>query len=70
MNIKTLYDNLEPLLSIQLKMADRMNLDEIHISICRAREILKQLRELQKSFPVNQQKTLNKYLDVKFAHMV
>lgn len=70
MKFKDLYDNLEPLLSIQLKSADRFNLDEIHISACRAREILKQLREIKNSFPVSEKKTLNKYLDTKFARMV
>jgi hypothetical protein len=40
MNAKDLIDQVEPLLSICVKMADRHNLDEIRISKARAKEIL------------------------------
>lgn len=67
--VKALIDNIEPLLSIQLKYAERFDNDTIQITTARAREAIKQLRELQKE--INSDKkdpSFFKMMDQKFAH--
>jgi hypothetical protein len=69
--IKQLFDSIEPLLSIQLQYADRLDLDTIHITTARARETLKQLRELNnelKATTPSSRKAFLDHMDEKFAH--
>ena len=69
--IKQLFDSLEPLLSIQLQYADRLDLDTIHITTARARETLKQLRDLHKELKMDapsSRKVFLDHMDKKFAH--
>jgi hypothetical protein len=67
--LKQLIDSIEPLISIQLQYADRLDLDTIQITTARAREALKQLRDLQKE--INSDKKTSSFysmMDNKFAH--
>jgi recombinational DNA repair protein RecR len=67
--LNQLIDSIEPLISIQLQYADRLDLDTIQITTARARETLKQLRELQKE--INSDKKPSSFysmMDNKFAH--
>ena len=69
--IKQLFDNIEPLLSIQLQYADRLDLDTIQITTARARETLKQLRDLHKELKMDapsSRKVFLDHMDKKFAH--
>jgi recombinational DNA repair protein RecR len=69
--VKELIDNIEPLLAIQLKYADRLGLDSINISACRAREFVKQLRELQNEVKsLKADKSFVSMMDQKFAHVL
>jgi 2'-5' RNA ligase len=67
--VKELIDSLEPLFSIQLKTADRFQLDSVNIPVARVRESLKQLRELQKEVQsLKKDKNFMEMMDQKFAH--
>ena len=67
--IKELIDSLEPLFSIQLKNADRFQMDSITISTDRARESLKQLRTLQTEIQsMKKDKGFMEMMDQKFAY--
>ena len=67
--IKELIDSLEPLFSIQLKTADRFQMDSVTIPVARVRESLKQLRELQKEVQsLKKDKNFMEMMDHKFAH--
>lgn len=67
--LKQLFDSIEPLLSIQLQYADRLDLDTIQITTARARETLKQLRELKKEIdPAKKTSSFYSMMDKKFAH--
>jgi hypothetical protein len=69
--IKQLFDSIEPLLSIQLQYADRLDLDTIQITTARARETLKQLRDLHKELKMDapsSRKVFLDHMDKKFAH--
>ena len=69
--VKELIDGIEPLISIQLKYADRLGLDSISISACRAREFVKQLRELQSEIKsLKTDKSFISMMDQKFAHVI
>ena len=69
--VKELIDSIEPLISIQLKTADRLNLDTIYMSTARARETLKQLRELQNEVKsLKTDKSFVAMMDQKFAHVI
>jgi hypothetical protein len=69
--VKELIDSIEPLISIQLKTADRLNLDTIYMSTARARETLKQLRELQNEVKsLKTDKSFVAMMDQKFAHVL
>lgn len=70
--VQALIDSIEPLISIQLKTADRFDLDSITISVARARETLKQLREIQNEFKTlkTSSKTFIETMDKKFAHIL
>ena len=48
MSYQPVIDQIEPLLSICVKMADRQDLDEIRISKSRAKEILILIKSLKK----------------------
>jgi ppGpp synthetase/RelA/SpoT-type nucleotidyltranferase len=48
MNYQSVIDQVEPLLSICVKMADRQDLSEIKISKARAKEILSLISSLKK----------------------
>lgn len=49
MNYQPVIDQIEPLLSICLKMADRQDLNEIKFSKARAKEILLLISSLKKT---------------------
>ena len=67
--VKELIDSIEPLISIQLQYADRLNLDSIYMSTARAKETLKQLRELKKEVQsLKTDKSFVAMMDQKFAH--
>jgi len=69
--LKQLFDSLEPLISIQLQYADRLDLDTIQITTARARETLKQLRDLHKELKMDtpsSRKVFLDHMDKKFAH--
>lgn len=48
MNYQPVIDQIEPLLSICVKMADRQDLNEIKFSKIRAKEILNLIKSLKK----------------------
>lgn len=70
MNIqaKAVVDSIKPLFETSLELAERIGNDQIFVSTLRAKEILKQLKDLSKELKKQQQEKIeNKYLDAKFA---
>jgi recombinational DNA repair protein RecR len=68
-NIKKLLDDIEPLLEIQLKQANRFAMDSISMTTARAIEIIRKTKEIRKelkSMEIND-KSLFRALDQKFA---
>jgi hypothetical protein len=64
---KTLIDSIKPMLEVCLQYADRLELDQIHIATGRAKELLKQVKDLEKQLPVKNNKSMFEYLDSKIA---
>lgn len=71
-NIKKLLDDIEPLLEIQLKQANRFAMDSISMTTARAIEIIRKTKEIRKelkSMETND-KSLFRALDQKFANLI
>jgi hypothetical protein len=62
---KTLIDSIKPLFEICLKYSERLDLDEIFISKARAKEIIKQIKDLEKQIPKMNKNSMFDYLDNK-----
>jgi recombinational DNA repair protein RecR len=71
-NIKKLLDDIEPLLEIQLKQANRFAMDSISMTTARAIEIIRKTKEIRKELRSKEtsNKSLFRALDQKFVGFV
>jgi hypothetical protein len=68
---KIVVDSIQPLFETSLELAERIGNDQIFVSTLRAKEILKQLKDLSKELKKQQQEKIeNKYLDAKFTSFI
>jgi polysaccharide deacetylase 2 family uncharacterized protein YibQ len=67
--LKRLLDDIEPLLEIQVKQANRFGMDSVSITTSRAIEIIRRIKEIRKEIrsKVIDNKSLFRALDQKFA---
>jgi hypothetical protein len=70
--IKRLMDDIEPLLEVQLKQANRFGSDSITMTTSRAIEIIRRIKEIRKESrsKVIDNRSLFRALDEKFAGMI
>ena len=70
--IKRLMDDIEPLLAVQLKHANRFGSDSVSMSTSRAIEIIRRIKEIRKESKskVIDNKSLFRALDEKFARFI
>lgn len=70
--IKRLMDDIEPLLEVQLKQANRFGSDSITMTTSRAIEIVRRIKEIRKEIRSKEidNRSLFRALDEKFKGMI
>ena len=70
--IKRLMDDIEPLLEVQLKQANRFGSDSISMTTARAIEIVRRIKEIRKEIRSKaiDNKSLFRALDEKFSKLI
>jgi hypothetical protein len=70
--IKRLMDDIEPLLEVQLKQANRFGSDSITMTTARAIEIIRRIKEIRKESRSTEidNRSLFRALDEKFKGMI
>jgi hypothetical protein len=70
--IKRLFDDIEPLLEVQLKQSNRHGLDSISMTTARAIEIIRRIKEIKREIKLTEtsNKSLFDALDKKFAGFI
>jgi hypothetical protein len=70
--IKRLMDDIEPLLEVQLKQANRFGSDSITMTTSRAIEIIRRIKEIRKELRSTEidNRSLFRALDKKFKGMI
>lgn len=70
--IKRLMDDIEPLLEVQLKQANRFGSDSISMTTARAIEIVRRIKEIRKELKSTEidNRPLFRALDEKFARFI